>query len=64
MDFAYNNVVHNLIGFMPFYLWYERHAMNPANLSIQGMAKHKAVDEFIGQLHKDVDQAIQNLRNA
>ena len=38
--------------------------MNPANLLIQAETKNEAVDEFIEQLYKDVNQAIQNLRKA
>ena len=58
VEFTYNNTVHSSTGFTPFYLCYGRHPMNPVNLLIQVETENEATDEFIGQLCKDVDQAI------
>ena len=64
VEFAYNNAVHSSTGFTPFYLCYGRHPVNPMNLLIKMETKNESADKFIEQLQEDVDQAIQNLRNA
>ena len=64
VDFAYKNVGHRSTGFTSFYLCYGRHPVNPANLLAQGETKNESADEFIGRLDEDLNQAIENLRNA
>ena len=64
VEFAYNNSVQSSSGYTPFYLCYGRHPVSPAQLVVQVETKNEAADSFLEQLHQDVDQAVQNLRQA
>ena len=64
VEFAYNNAVHSSSGYTPFHLCYGRHPVSPAQLVVQVETKNEGADSFLEQLHQDVDQAIQNLRQA
>ena len=58
VEFAYNNAIHSLFGFTPFYLCYGRHPISPVNLLSQVGSKNEAVDSFLRQLEEDVALAI------
>ena len=64
VESACNNAMQSLTRFTSLYLCYGWHPVNLANLLIQIETKNEVANEFIEQLYKDMDQAIQNLRNA
>ena len=64
VEFAYNNSVHGLSGFTPFYMCYGRHPVSPVNLLSQVESKNEAANSFLRQLEEDVALAIQNLKRA
>ena len=59
-----NNAMHSSTRFTSFYLCCGRHLGNPTKLLAQVEPQNEAANEFIGWRHEDLDQAIQNLRNA
>ena len=62
VEFVYNNYVHSLSGYTPFYLCYGRHPVSPINLVSQVESRNEAANSFLRQLEEDVAQALQNLR--
>ena len=64
VEFAYNNIVHSSTEFTSLYLCYGQHHVNPANLVAQVETQNEATKEFMGRLHEDLSQTIQNLRKS
>ena len=47
VEFEYNNFVHSLSGYTPFYLCYARHLVSPVNLVSQVESRNEAANSFL-----------------
>ena len=47
VEFAYNNFVHSLSGYTPFYLCYGKHLVSPVNLVSQVESRNEIIDSFL-----------------